>query len=487
LEHDKAEKWFVAIFTVCWGLYALAFLSRSLWVDETITYWVANGSFVQTFSRAYNFQGQSPLFFLIENLVLQVSRSEIALRLPSVLFGVASIIGVFLVAEKLFDKSTAFLSALFLVSSGDFIGSLVNARPYSLGIFTAILSIYFLLLWIGSNHSRWLLALAMSLLVMILSHYLFAVMVVVLLFVWFVNRKKNRSLPKLLTALSVCLLPLLFGWFQLQNLNERASLSFDSLSFLETLSSIIQPPLFVLLFLVVLKFRRRFSELTTRVREVASTEFAIVVFWFVFPPILLWALGYVLGSSIYQSRYVVYCVPAYSILGAYLIQSFFVQKGKLAVIVLFQLLCLSIQISDPRVSSEDWRKVASLLQEQRYDEAVPPVLVHSTLMETSNSKWLLEQANAEYVLAPFSYYEIPNDQIPLPMYLSFGADDRYFAEVLRPIVGTQANLYIITRAGRAGIDYLSKVFTELDYSIRVVFESDSVSLMMAEQDSGKVS
>jgi len=40
-------------------------LHESLWLDETLSVWVALGSFQEVIERAFLFQGQSPLYFLI--------------------------------------------------------------------------------------------------------------------------------------------------------------------------------------------------------------------------------------------------------------------------------------------------------------------------------------------------------------------------------------------------------------------------------------
>jgi len=69
--------------------------------------------------------------------------SEFTLRLSSVLFGVFSVFGIYLLAKELFDEQTGFLSAFLLSLSPFSIHYSQEIRPYSLVIFLSVLSTYF--------------------------------------------------------------------------------------------------------------------------------------------------------------------------------------------------------------------------------------------------------------------------------------------------------------------------------------------------------
>ncbi|MCB0333969.1 MAG: hypothetical protein KDD55_10755, partial [Bdellovibrionales bacterium] len=75
-------------------LYSLVNYSLwgSFWLDETISYWITNNSFHDVTQRAISHQGQSPLYFWILWAWRQaIGHNEFALRLPSLLFGLASL------------------------------------------------------------------------------------------------------------------------------------------------------------------------------------------------------------------------------------------------------------------------------------------------------------------------------------------------------------------------------------------------------------
>src|SRR5690242_13579321 len=59
-------------------------LRSSLWLDETGTYWLIKDGVPSIIHRTFDFQGQSPLYYLIAWASNRLfPRSEIALRLPS--------------------------------------------------------------------------------------------------------------------------------------------------------------------------------------------------------------------------------------------------------------------------------------------------------------------------------------------------------------------------------------------------------------------
>lgn len=482
MNQEKSEKLMILVFLLFWGYLSVNFLSRSLWIDEAISYWLSIGSFKETFVKVYNLHSFSPLFFLFENLALKINDSEIASRLPSLFFGLASLFGMFLLAKLIFDKHTALLSTLILFSSSNFLASAVNARPYALSILSVILSMYFLLLWIKSNKSIWLILHTIFSISMILSHYLFSLMLPIFLFTFFILRKKNNSKLKFLIALSINIAPLALGFLQIKNLNQSANMSFQTVSFFEVLSSIINPALFVLALSCLLISLPKIRGDLAKFKIDKSAKLIICITWFLFPPILLWLLGFVANSPLYQSRYVVYCMPAYALLCAYLIQNCFQEKIKLIAIFLFQIFCIYIQFYNPKFPNENWRTAVRLIKERSDYNKQTPIIVHSTLMESGSNDWLVNKEKAGYLLAPFSIYKISNKKIPFPLFLNLEKHKEYFKKILEPTIKSAENLYLITRAGSEGINYLSKIFSKFKYSTKVIMNTKSVSVLSASRE-----
>ena len=71
---SNREKLFLGLSFILFVLFFIPAMHRSLWIDETITYWVVKDGFRDLFYRAIHFQGQSPFYYLIVWCFIQVER-----------------------------------------------------------------------------------------------------------------------------------------------------------------------------------------------------------------------------------------------------------------------------------------------------------------------------------------------------------------------------------------------------------------------------
>ncbi len=127
-------------------------INQSLWLDEAIT-----AQAVKTYSLANLITKFSPgdfhppFYYLILKLWSNLfGYSEITLRLPSVIFGLAVVYFVYLIGRKLFNQKVALLASLFLAINPLAIYYSQEARMYSLAMLAVTASIYFFL------EKRWL-------------------------------------------------------------------------------------------------------------------------------------------------------------------------------------------------------------------------------------------------------------------------------------------------------------------------------------------
>ena len=76
--------------------------SQSLWLDETLTGGLARGSLGDLFHRVAGQEANPPLFYLLEWVWTRVAGTgEVALRLPSALFGIALVPVAFAIGRRL--------------------------------------------------------------------------------------------------------------------------------------------------------------------------------------------------------------------------------------------------------------------------------------------------------------------------------------------------------------------------------------------------
>ena len=98
-------------------LLRLISLNQSLWLDEATTALVAKMPIYDFFTKFMPADFHPPLYYLvIRGWWLVVSGSEIALRLPSVVFGLLTIYFVYLIAKEIKLKYPL-VPALFLATS----------------------------------------------------------------------------------------------------------------------------------------------------------------------------------------------------------------------------------------------------------------------------------------------------------------------------------------------------------------------------------
>lgn len=116
------------------GLYfRLDGFGSSLWLDEFGTLWTVERDLNTVVSRCLGFHGQTPLYYVFPWVSLQLlGESEVALRLPSLVFGAVATIAVFLGASAVAGRRAGSVSGLLFWLSPLAVNATVQARPYAL-------------------------------------------------------------------------------------------------------------------------------------------------------------------------------------------------------------------------------------------------------------------------------------------------------------------------------------------------------------------
>lgn len=198
-----------AVAAVCVLLWLPAIRS-SLSIDEAGTFWVIKDGVAKALRRSLDFQGQSPVYYLVDWIALKLGgRSELALRIPSLIAMLLAIIPVFRMAERLFDRETAFFAAVAFAGTTSVAFAAGDARPYALALLFSAAATLKLLRWLDSGSGKdraWYVLFAV---LTIYVHYLYAIALVAHA-IYAVARKKASPRRLLLTAsaIAVACLPL---------------------------------------------------------------------------------------------------------------------------------------------------------------------------------------------------------------------------------------------------------------------------------------
>ena len=121
-------------------------LDEGLWLDEILTYVryarLPLGDIVRTFDS----ENQHFLYSILASLSFQIfGESGWALRLPAVLFGVASILALYLLGKEVAGSVEGLLAAALMAFSYHHLWFSQNARGYTGMLFWTLLSSWFML------------------------------------------------------------------------------------------------------------------------------------------------------------------------------------------------------------------------------------------------------------------------------------------------------------------------------------------------------
>lgn len=194
---------FSLILILCLGLVLrLINLNQSLWLDEAITALaVKNNTFLQLISKFAPGDFHPPLYYFVLKLWTSFfGFSEISLRLPSVIFGLATVFLVYKIAKFLFDSKVALVAALFLACNPLAVYYSQEARMYTPAMFFVALAIYFLL-----TQKWWFLILSL-----VVSLYIDYVPLLVLPVIFLSLPKKSQLFFPTVTKTLVLTGPLIF-------------------------------------------------------------------------------------------------------------------------------------------------------------------------------------------------------------------------------------------------------------------------------------
>jgi uncharacterized membrane protein len=335
--------------------------NQSLWLDEATTALVAKMSLGDIFTKFLPGDFHPPLFYLIEKYWSTIfGYSEIALRVPSILFGLGTIYITYLIAKKIFNSRIALLSGVLMATSGLSIYYSQEARMYSLAAFL-VTALFYLFL-----EKKWILF-STVLVLLGASDYVSLFVLPVFWILGFKNWKK-------LLFSHVPILSFFVIWFPIFQKQLLSGLSLEGSNWWNLLG----PATFKNAALIPVKFifgRISFDDKTLYgiIAGIAICLFSFVLFkvrksskllwgWLVIPIVL----GILISFKIPTLSYFrfIFCLPALYILVAAGLDKF--TKYRYLLITIFLLINISSSmyyLLTPRFQREDWRKAVGEIGE----------------------------------------------------------------------------------------------------------------------------
>ena len=390
-------------------------INQSLWLDETVQAITSKGTFLNLFVEL---QGDfhPPLYHLLMwGWAHLFGNGEIAMRIPSVLFGTATIWVVYLIAKNLFPQKLSIIhyplsipgiASLFLATAPFHVYYSQEARTYAMTAFFATLSTYWLLRLMSQQKLSFKIAYIFSTALLLYSDYygLFVFLAQVIAILIILRKKITKFLFPWLGVVVLFLpcLPLLWiqlktgsqataflpEWGRLVNLSflKVLPLTFIKFSigritiFNKTFYAFVSAFLLIVYGLILLKGflkGRKFFIDTCR---------WVILLWFLIPVVVAWLLSFFIPN--YQPFRLLLVLPAFYLLlalGISGISSIKIRTMASAFIILVNLISLGVYFKNPFFHREDWRGAVNFIEENGGEKTI-------VLLPSYTSHW------------PYTYY-----------------------------------------------------------------------------------
>lgn len=450
-------------------IYNLA--KESIWIDEGVSIKIATK--LNPVEIVKTRTPDLPLYhFILHYWIKLFGNSEFSARFPSLIFGLLVLVMAYKMGTLIFDAETGLLGALLIGLSGFHIQYSQEARMYSMMAFFTLLSFYYFVKFIKGKGLAISLKYALSIIVLILTHFFGVVMVLsqgvylLTLFLLFKNIPWDnvKRWLKLQAVLCILFIPLgifLFVCFLAINSFPswwipRPTLGLVATSFLEYSGSL---PLvlifFILSVLAMLNFKKLnngnqsagfFEAIEHRRLSVGITEVKniyLLLVWLFFPIIILYLISLFL-IPVYWTRYTIGCSLAFYLLIAKGLRNINNKRVKLLVIITVIFFSLAnIMVYYREVHKENWREVA----EDIGKNAKPADLLIF---------------NPGTIQVPFNYYSKGKDLIKENFLMMYETVNPENIGKVEEIIGGHKRIWVITTHNRDpnGLlkEYLNKSF-----------------------------
>ena len=380
-------------------LLRLISLNQSFWLDEaTSGLVVRNFSFSQIVTRFAPGDFHPPLYYLILKAWGSFfGTSEIALRIPSVIFAIATIYVVYLIAKELFNKKTGLVASALLATSGLHVYYSQEARMYALvTLFVSVAVLSFVKTLKRNKIGDWI-VLSLSILFLVFTDYV-AVFILPVIWLYVLLTKQNSTYWKKFITSHIILLVFIILWLPVfvKQFTSGINISTTSPSWwkvlgLTSIKNIFLIPVkfmlgrisfynkFIYALVVAFSSFILLIPLTLSLKKYKKT--LLVILWLFVPIIGSVVIG--IKVSILSYFRLLFCLPAFYILIAFGLLSLKKKLWKpLFLIILFiNLFSSGMYLFNQRFQRENWRDLTFYIQAQSKWENSITIFVNDSNME----------------------------------------------------------------------------------------------------------
>jgi uncharacterized membrane protein len=376
------------------GLLRIFAINQSLWLDEATTALTTKLSYFDIFTQFTPKDFHPPLYYFLMKFITSFSgNSEIALRVPSVFAGIATVFVIYLIGKKLFTKQIGIVAALLLATSPLHIYYSQEARMYSITALLVSLVVYFWIRATVDRNRKWWVLFAVCILLTVGFDYLAGVILLPL----FILTVRNKSQLK---AFLVSLIPLILagvvyspvlisqlssglqvqgnanGWWNILGVTNLKNLLLVPVKFLIGRISFTNKYLYAGLVSI---FFLTVGYLSMKARGIKYSN--TIFLWLLWPVIVLALVGLFVPVFVYFR--ILFCLPA-----LYLVCSVGLFRIKedlflpfLSLLLVGNLFFSYLYLSNVSFQREDWKSLSETITNESKDGSAITVFVQNAQME----------------------------------------------------------------------------------------------------------
>jgi uncharacterized membrane protein len=350
---------FIALLLRFWGIG-----TESYWLDEAISVRQAQEKDYNTTLNMLKEDVHLPLYISLLYVWVKIfGTSELATRLLSLIFGLAGILLCYLLTKDLFNERTALIASAIFAVSPIMIYYSQESRLYSLFVFLSLLSFYFYLKWINEQSNKNLLWYILSTSLLIYTHLFFVLVLLVQnIYALYKSRSNLTYLIKWFSS-QIMLFIIFLPWMShiLRQANNstlhtvwipKPNNGIILSSFMELIGNKFILGLFIICLVYFIVGRKYNSS--------DKDKILFLLCYLIVPFIIVISYSYI-GSSVYNTRYMLFTLPAFFVVFSLIIEkvsekNMLLLYGLVGIIIILSLMSVAAQTN--RLDKDDWRSVS---------------------------------------------------------------------------------------------------------------------------------
>ena len=388
-------------------------LPSSFWLDEMATVFVAQqGANHPSLADAAPQAWRSWYYAIIRMNGAAFGYSEVATRLPSILFMAGILWLLAILARRLIHPEAAWFAVFACLALPGLNYQAANARPYALGMCAFAAALLFLVRWLDSGGWRDALLFAASAALVVYIHLLFwpSCLVFVLYGAARVARGETPVNPKravLVFALyAFALLPVMAQTLSL--LRDARAHVFAPLPSLWQFLRSLEPAL-VLGCAAALWLIARVRRWRPEARKLSLSTVVLIAGWWLCQPVLLYAFSWLTGDAVFVPRYLQLALPG-AALASTAMAALFIPAGQWRRISAVLAMGVFLFLGQwrqlwPRHHNSDWRAAARAVNQLQAAGEVP-VICPSPFIEARPPAWRPDYPLPGFLYAHLAVYPI---------------------------------------------------------------------------------